>query len=411
MEQTRKDSRAKHLPDTGNPRILLVAPTLSIMGGQAVQADRLLARMRRDGRRVDLLPINPTPPGFLRHAVKVKYLRTLVVSFFYILSLIKRIPSYDLIHVFSASYFSFILAPTPAILIARFYGKPVILNYRSGEAEDHLTRWGEIVFPIIRLVDKIVVPSGYLVEVFAKFGFTAEAIPNVVDDHVAPYRLRTEVQPKIIVARALEPLYNIACAIRAYELVKEKYPRAEMTILGYGSEERDLKAFVRERRLAGVTFAGRVERDEIGAYYDSHDLFLNSSSIDNMPVSILEAFAAGLPIVTTDAGGIPFIIEDRVNGHMVPINNHVALAERIIELIERPEEVRRLSEIGAREIKKYRWPALAGRWRDMYAATIRAHNTPRNESSQSKIAEAPAPGNPDDAQSEGGELRAAPAEH
>ncbi len=359
-----------------NPKILLVAPSLRIMGGQAVQADRLLAKMRAEGWRVDLLPINPQPPGVLRYAERVKYLRTLVVSFFYIVSLLRKIPQYDVIHIFSASYFSFILAPTPAILISRFYGKPSILNYRSGEAEDHFQRWGRIVFPIMYLLDAIVVPSGYLVEVFAKFGFAASAIPNVVDEQAIEYRLRESVQPKIIVARALEALYNIPCAIRAYQLVKEKYPRAELTILGYGSEEERLRAMVNSRHIAGVTFTGRVEREEIGRAYYAHDVFLNSSSIDNMPVSILEAFAAGLPVVTTDAGGIPFIVTDRVNGHLVAVNDHVALAERIIELIENPAEVRRLSECGAEEIKKYRWSAVRGQWRDLYRRTIAAHSAP-----------------------------------
>ncbi len=364
----------KQSPD--NPRILLVAPSLRIMGGQAVQADRLLVKMRADGRQVDLLPINPEPPGILRYVEKVKYLRTLVVSFVYIISLFRRIPEYDVIHIFSASYFSFILAPTPAILVARFYGKPSILNYRSGEAEDHFTRWGTIVFPIMYLLDAIVVPSEYLVEVFAKFGFTATSIANVVDENAVAYRLRESVQPKIIVSRALESLYNIPCSIRAYKLVKDKYPRAELTILGYGSQEANLRAMVKDSHIAGVTFTGRVEREEIGRLYFASDVFLNSSSIDNMPVSILEAFAAGLPIVTTNAGGIPFIVTDHVNGHLVEVDDHVALAERIIELIENPADVKRLSELGANEIKKYRWEAVSAQWRDLYRRTIVAHTAP-----------------------------------
>ncbi len=369
-----------------NPRILLVAPSLRIMGGQAVQADRLLANMRAEGWRVDLLPINPLPPKFLRFAERVKYLRTLVISFLYLVSLFRQIPHYDVIHIFSASYFSFILAPTPAILIARFFGKPTILNYRSGEAEDHFERWGRIVFPIMYLLDAIVVPSGYLVEVFAKFGFAASSIPNVVDAKTITYRKRESVQPKIIVARALEPLYNISCSIRAYQMVKEKYPRAELTVLGYGSEEEKLRAMVTKAHLGGVTFTGRVEREEIGKLYYQSDVFLNSSSIDNMPVSILEAFASGLPVVTTDAGGIPFVVEDKVNGRLAPVDDHVALVERIIELVENPSEVLRYSEQGAEEIKKYRWEVVRGQWRDLYRRTIASHTMPAvtlsSESSQ-----------------------------
>lgn len=375
-----------------NHRILLVAPSLRIMGGQAVQADRLLNKMRSEGMSVDLLPINPRPPGILRHAEKVKYLRTLVVSFFYILSLIRLIPRYDLIHIFSASYFSFILAPTPAIIVARFFGKPTLLNYRSGEAEDHLQRWGVVVFHILRLVDVIVTPSGYLVEVFGRFGFQAEPIVNFVDEGTVDYRLRTKSQPKLIVARALEPLYNVACAIRAYQFIKEKYPRAELTILGEGSQESELKDMVSREHISGVTFVGRVERDQIGKLYNDADVFLNSSSIDNMPVSILEAFAAGLPVVTTDAGGIPFIVTDKVNGCLVDIDDHVALAERVIGLVENPEEVERLSRQGAEESKRYRWNVVSGKWRDVYSRTIRAHRPGVGDNQSAHASTSTAPG-------------------
>ena len=124
------------------PKVLLIGPSLRIMGGQAVMADSLMRGMRGDGVDIDFLPINPQPPGILRHTEKVKYLRTVIVSFFYVVSLLRRIRRYDLVHLFSAAHASFMVSQMPAILIARWYGKPLILNYRSGEAEDHLRRWG-----------------------------------------------------------------------------------------------------------------------------------------------------------------------------------------------------------------------------------------------------------------------------
>ena len=95
-------------------------------------------------------------------------------------------------------------------------------------------------------------------------------------------------------------------------------------------------------------------------------MFLNTSSIDNMPVSIIEAFAAGLPVVTTDAGGIPYMISDRKNGHMVGVNDHEAVAERLLELVDRPEEVRRLSQIGREEVAKYTWDSVGPQWIALY---------------------------------------------
>ncbi len=122
--------------------VAIVAPSLSILGGQAVQARRLLESWTNDSEiSAFLVPINPAPPRWLRPLARIKYLRTIT----------------DRAHLFpasragascaptsstfsAASYWSFLLAPLPAVIVARLLGRPVVLNYRSGEAPDHLHR-------------------------------------------------------------------------------------------------------------------------------------------------------------------------------------------------------------------------------------------------------------------------------
>jgi glycosyltransferase involved in cell wall biosynthesis len=329
-------------------------------------AGELMRRMRRDGLAIDFLPINPEPPGLLALAERVKILRTLVVSAFYCTSLLREVRRYDLIHLFSASYLSFLISQMPAILVARLYRKPLILNYRSGEAEDHLRRASRGVLGLLRMCQAIVVPSGFLVEVFARFGFRATAIANVVDPTAIRPRHRESAEPRIVVPRALEPLYNVACAIRAFAIIQRRFPEARLTILGQGSEEASLRRLARELGLRHVEFTGWVERSGIGDTYDRHDILVNTSSIDNMPVSLLEGFAAGLPIVTTNAGGIPHLVQDRVNAHLVEVDDHEAIAARVIELVENPEEVARLSRASRDESRKYTWEVVASRWYGLY---------------------------------------------
>src|SRR5687767_15305584 len=135
-------------------RILLVAPSVDILGGQAVQAARLVSRLQSEGIfDIGFLPINPRLPGFLRRLQAIKYVRTVVTSLLYVATLCGQIKKYDVIHVFSASYFSFVLAQTPAILIGKLFGKHVLLNYHSGEAADHLKRWPSAI-RTIRLADE-----------------------------------------------------------------------------------------------------------------------------------------------------------------------------------------------------------------------------------------------------------------
>jgi glycosyltransferase involved in cell wall biosynthesis len=335
-------------------------------------ADRLVRWLGKDGVDLGFLPINPTPPGPLAVAEKIKFLQTAVVSAIYCLSLMRRVRCYDLVHLFSASHGSFLISQMPAILIARLYGKPVILNYRSGEARDHLARAGRVVFGLLRMCVRIVVPSAYLVGVFAEFALEAEAIANVVDSTELRARERCNAQPRLIVPRTLEAHYDVSCAIRAFHLVKQRCPDATLTILGEGSEEAKLRDLADELQLRDIYFAGRIARSEIGQCYDQHDILLNTSCVDNMPVSLLEGFAAGLPIVTTDAGGIPFLVRDRDNGHLVPVGDYRALAERVLELVEGPGEMKRFSGASLAESRRYSWGEVGSQWRDLYAQVARA---------------------------------------
>lgn len=347
-------------------RILLVAPSLAIMGGQAVQADLLLRNLRAEGVTADLLPINPVPWGPLKYLTRIKYVRTAIVSLFYVFSLLLRVWRYDVIHVFSASYFSFILAPTPALLIATLYRKKKILNYRSGEAEDHFQRWGRSIFWIIRLADKIIVPSGYLVDVFGKFGFHAESIFNISDFGAFRYRDRKEVTPHILVARNLEPLYDIDTSIRAFAIIKQKHPSATLVITGNGSDERRLRSLVAGLHVPDITFTGRVERSRMPELFFQADIFLNSSVIDNMPVAIVEAFYAGLPVVTTDAGGIPYIVRHRESGLLAPMRDVDALAAALDEVISDANLRQKIVAGGRAFAQECSWDNVKHRWAGAY---------------------------------------------
>ena len=111
------------------------------------------------GLEVDFLPHDPRTNALLRQLQRVKYVRTVATSVAYVESLLRRLPQYDVVHVFSASYWSFLLAPTPAILIGKWLGKRVVVNYRSGEAEDHLTRWPRTSVPTLQRADAVATPS------------------------------------------------------------------------------------------------------------------------------------------------------------------------------------------------------------------------------------------------------------
>ncbi|PYS79628.1 MAG: hypothetical protein DMF66_02130 [Acidobacteria bacterium] len=347
-------------------RVLVVAASLDILGGQAVEARRILRGML-DEPSVELsfLPVNPRLPGVLRGLQRIKYVRTVVTSLMYWALLLARAPRYDVLHIFSPSYFSFLLAPTPAVLAARLYGKKVVLNYHSGEAEDHLAHWRTAI-PVLRLADVIVTPSNYLVDVFARFGLSARAVPYSIETDRFRFRERKPLRPLFLSNRNHEPLYNVGCILRAFALIQRSLPEARLVVVGDGSQHAELERLARELNLSHTEFVGRVGPEEMHAYYDAADVFLNASNIDNMPISILEAFAAGTPVVTTNAGGIPDIVTDGENGLMVECGNCDALARSALRLFEEDGLASKIACKAHEQSRRYAWAAVRDGWLKVY---------------------------------------------
>jgi glycosyltransferase involved in cell wall biosynthesis len=347
-------------------RVLIVVASLDILGGQSVQATRLLEGLAAEpGIEVELLPVNPRLPGSLHHLQRIKYVRTVVTTLLYLVTLIVQVPRYDVVHVFSAAYFSFLLAPMPAVLVAKLFGKPVLLNYHSGEAEDHLNR-SLLAQAVIRLADRVVVPSRFLVDVFAKFGISAQAVFNTVAPAHYEFRARRPLRPVLISNRNLEPMYNIGRTLRAFKLVQRKLPEARLIVVGDGSQGIPLRALARELEIKQVEFVGKVAPKQMPALYNRADVFINASLIDNMPLSIIEAFAAGLPVVTSDAGGIPYIVDDGRTGLVVRRDDEGALAQAVLRLFEEPELAQRLLSAAYTDCHRYTWEAVGGEWLRLY---------------------------------------------
>jgi glycosyltransferase involved in cell wall biosynthesis len=351
-------------------RVAIVAPTMGILGGQAVQADRLLQAWQGDPD-VDawLVPINPIPPGVFRRAVDIKYLRTVATQLCYWPQLFRELRRADVVHVFSASYFSFLLAPLPAVLIAKLRGKPVVMNYRSGQAPDHLRR-SAVARATLRWVQRNAVPSAFLQGVFREHRINADVIPNIVDVDRFAFRKRQPLAPNILSTRNFEELYNIPCTLRAFRLVQDKYPAATLTLVGAGSEEPRLRALVTGLNLQNVRFAGRVAPSDIWRYYADADLYLQTPDIDNMPSSVLEAFASGCAVVSTRAGGVPAILTDDRHGLLVECGDHVAAAERITRLIQEPALVDRLTTAARESCDQYRWQTVRSKWLALYQGMV-----------------------------------------
>jgi L-malate glycosyltransferase len=353
-------------------KIAIVAPSLAYVGGQSVQADLLLRHWQNDpDAAASLIPVDPEFPMGLRWVKRIPGLRTIVRTPFYLAGLWRGLRNVDVAHIFSASYSSFVVAVLPAWLIARIRGKKTVINYHSGEARDHLRRSWIAKF-VLRRADRVVTPSDYLVGVFREFGLHANSVPNIVDFSQFSYRERSPLRPHLICTRGFHAYYCIDDVVRAFALAQKVFPDTQLDLVGGGALEPEIRQLVSDLKLSGVNFCGVVSRDEIGGAYDRADIFINASRLDNMPVSVLEAFASGTPVISTAPEGMRYLVDHGRTGLLSEVGDPAALAQNVIQVLRDPQLAARLSSNAVAELRRYRWEAVREQWLDLYHALVPA---------------------------------------
>lgn len=348
-------------------RLALVGPLPPPSGGMANQCRQLARLLGEEGVPVEVVQTNaPYRPAWVE---RLKGLRALFRLIPYKWALWRASGRNDVIHVMANSDWSWYLFATPAILLARLRHVPVVVNYRGGGAERFFSNASPLALATLRLANILVVPSGFLQTVFRKFGCEAKVIPNIIDlSRFAPRNTGNDPDaPHIIVTRNLEPVYDIPMAIHAFAKVHQALPRSRMTIAGSGPLLAELQQLAQTLNVAeAIHFAGRIDNDQMAALYQSADLMLNPSKVDNMPISILEAFASGVPVVSTNVGGVPHLAQHDNSALLVESGDAKAMAAAILRLQQDPALRQTLCQNGLQQVRQYAWPVVRQQWLDLY---------------------------------------------
>lgn len=356
-------------------RVGLIGPVPPPAGGMANQTRQLGELLRADGAEVTAVATNaPYRPAWV---ADLRGVRAVFRLFGYLWRLWQAAGRSDVFHLMANSGWSWHLFAVPALLVGRLRGVPVIVNYRGGGAADFLQGSQGLVRPMMRLAARLIVPSRFLVDVFGRFGMAAEVVPNIID--LARFRRRAPRagdSAHLMVARNLEALYDNATALRAFALVRAQLPHARLTVAGSGPQAAMLRELAAELGVAdAVSFPGILDRDAMAALYRETDLTLNPSLADNMPNSLLEAMACGVPLVSTDVGGVPYIVRPGETGLLVPPGQPEAMAAAALRVLTEPGLWQRMADAGFDEVQRYAWPQVARRLADVYA-----HGMPRRPS-------------------------------
>lgn len=341
-----------------------------------MQAQRLVSRLTEEGVSVKVLSVNSQPPAILSWTQSVPGLRTVVRELQYLAAVKKNLPDCEIIHHLSASGLYFFAFSMPLLVFGPWFKKRVILNYRGGNADKFLAAWNWLAVPLMRRASSICVPSEFLLEVFGKYGLSTTLLPNIAETEKFPWKERDRFAPALLVTRNLDPMYNTECLLRAFRIIKTRFPDAVLTVAGEGSEGPRLRALVQEWKLSGVQFLGAVAHDDLPALYAAHDIYVNSSNVDNFPGALVEAACSGLPIVTTGAGGIPRMIRHRESGIVVGLNDEKALAAGVIEILEHPDLGRALARNARNWAEAFSWQSVWPRLLACYGSRITTGELP-----------------------------------
>ncbi len=330
-------------------KVLLIANYRRGVGGISGQVEVLQRKLREIGHDADIF--NTKASIWKRLGMLPK--------------LHRKANDYDVLHVHCCSNWGFL----PAVLgikVGNRLGKRVVLTYHGGGGESFFDKHPRLIHHYLTRTNANIVLSGFLARVFEKHGLPYTVIPNIVEMDASRFRERHPIQPRFICIRAHEELYNIPCIFRAFQRVQKQIPEASLTLVGSGSLHDDLMKQAEQMNLRNISFAGQVDNSEISYYLDQADIMISAPKVDNMPVSLIEAMNSGLLVISSNVGGVPYMIENGVNGLLFVSDNDLELSEKMLDAINDQSASRNMILQAQKDIDKYRWDNIKEKLFEVY---------------------------------------------
>jgi glycosyltransferase involved in cell wall biosynthesis len=285
--------------------------------------------------------------------------------------------SYSVAHVDVYSGLAFLWAELVCLAL-RLAKKPYVLTLRGGNLPRFAQGSRKRVQNLLQSSSAVTVPSTYLLEQIRPYRKDLVLLPNPLD--LAKYRFqhREQPAPNLMWLRAFHDTYNPSLAVRVVALLAQEFPSVRLVMIGPNKGDGSLEAMMElTRKLClqdRVTCPGRVSKDEVPNWLRQGDIFLNTTRVDNTPISVLEAMACGLCIISTNVGGIPYMLEDEYDALLVPDGDHLAMAKAVQRLLTEPGLAHRLSANARRKAEQFDWPNILPRWEKLFTSVAEEHN-------------------------------------
>lgn len=271
--------------------------------------------------------------------------------------------SITLISVYSGLYFRLV---DMATFFLKILNKPYILVLHGGNLPRFAKRHSHRVRKAFSAAVAITAPSEYLRrEMRCYSGREISIIPNGIEIEKYPFRLRKRASPKLFWLRSFHELYNPQLAIEVLALLTKDFPDIHLRMIGPekdGSYRRVVKKAEKLGLLDRIEFKLGVDKSDVPLWLDREDIFINTTNIDNTPVSVIEAMACGLCVVSTNVGGLPYLLEDGADALLVPPRAAQAMANALRRILTEPGLAEKLSGAGRRKAEGFDWNLVQTKW-------------------------------------------------
>ena len=274
----------------------------------------------------------------------------------------RKVADYVLIDTYSKRSFYGTVA---VVAMCRMLKKKYILMLRGGNLPNRLKVSPKTSRFVFRKAHKLIAPSRYLQNSFVNNDYETILIPNNIKIEDYKYFERINYSPSLLYVRAFHDVYNPWMAIDVLYNLKKIFPFARLCMVGSDKDgsKQSCEDYVRELHLKdSVVFTGYLSKTEWHKLAESYDIFINTTKVDNTPISVIEAMALGLPVVSTNVGGIPWLLENGKNAKLTTSNDTNEMVEAIVDLIMNPTKTKHMTIEARKYVETFGWTVVKEQW-------------------------------------------------
>lgn len=285
-------------------------------------------------------------------------------------TILRRRNEYSVAQVDVYSGSSFVWAEV-ACLALRLVGKPYALTLHGGNLPSFAANNPKRVRRLLGSAPAVTTPSEYLRDQMSQFCRGIRVLPNALNVATYPFHVRKTPDPRLVWLRAFHKTYNPSLAAKVIDALAHEFPNIHLTMIGVDKADGSLQATQKVAEELGVldriTFVGPVSKSDVPKWLSRGNVFLNTTSVDNAPVSVMEAMACGMCVVSTNVGGIPYLLADEKDALLVPRNDTKAMSTAVRRFFTEPGLATRHSIAARNKALQRDWSLILPEWEQLLA--------------------------------------------